>query len=131
MGNDLIAFIKLTWPINTAMLIVVFVGTLGLKGVPLNVELALGIISIEQTFSQANTIIPRLALGMVAVCLLVFHGFRDFSGFFPVHYRMRVFFDDPGLETSLKQLKQSEKRTLNIEPDWKTEKQMILDRIIQ
>jgi hypothetical protein len=67
-----------------------------------------------------------LVLGVIGVGVLVYHGFRDFSIFFPVNYKMNVYFSTESIEEVLNEFTRSEREDLNLKEPWYIEKQKIL-----
>jgi hypothetical protein len=124
-GSDLLSMIKLIWPLFVAGLVAGLIATTEWKG-PFNIQLGLGFIFIERTLEGG--VITKVVLGIIGAGFFAYHGFRDFSGFFPVHYRMRVHFDTQGVEAVLKGFTRSEQEDLNLKEEWHKEKQQILDR---
>lgn len=69
----------------------------------------------------------NLIIVICALALLAFPAFRDYSSFFPSRYDMEVFFDEKGIENTLKDYTNNEIKSLNLNDKWRDERKEYLN----
>ena len=71
----------------------------------------------------------RVLLSLVAFFFFTMPAFRDYSGLYPSHYDMDVYFDDEGIEKALQDFTDEEIKALQINGDWKRGKKLYLQKL--
>ncbi|MGB7290550.1 MAG: hypothetical protein WBD99_00050 [Thermodesulfobacteriota bacterium] len=119
MSNPFITFLELTLPFIIGIFALILMFFFSKEGQS----------NITFTFFNLNYQLPvksvfaiRFTLLIIAFVLFSVPAFQDYTTFFPSHYEMEVFFDDDGIEKSLKEFSASEIESFNISKNWKYEK---------
>jgi hypothetical protein len=111
----------LLWPVLVAVLLVVFAFLPGelLEGIGLRkITLSYGILSAEIPI----TTIYRFGIIIAGVVVLWIQGQRDYSAFFPDHFKVAAYFDDDGISESLKEFSLAETQAIRLASDWRQRK---------
>lgn len=77
-----------------------------------------------------SKIVINLLIIICSFTLFAFPAFRDYSKFFPSRYDMEVFFDERGIEHTLKEdYSKDETKSLNLNDQWREERKEYLNNL--
>ncbi len=127
MRQPFLTFLDLIYPFILGLIFLlatVFLKKSTNNGIRLSL---LEIVSLDLPFNSLYR--ARICFVIIAFCLFSVPAFRDYSGFFPSHYDMDVFFDDYGIERSFEIYTDEEVKSLKLHNNWKKEKAQYLSKL--
>ena len=127
MNSSFINFLNLIYPFLAAIFLLLclpFIKTTDENKITFS---PLGWISFDLHIK--SKIVINLLIIILSLALLAFPAFRDYSKFFPSRYDMEVFFDEKGIESTLKDYAKDEIESLNLNDQWREERKEYLNNL--
>ncbi len=128
--DNVLVFIELIAPVFLGILLIIYQLFIH-KSDPATIKLDLpifgSIVKVENTVR--NILLIRTLLILFSITLFSVPAFKDYSGFFPKHYKMEVFFDNTGTERALSNFTEKELSNLKIKENWRPYKMNYLRKL--
>jgi len=126
MRNPLVTFLNFVAPIVFGVLILVITFT----AAQIQLQFYLPIIGIMVINSNIeNNMLAKLILCLLALILFAVPAFRNYQRFYPTAMKFLVFIEQKQLESSLQTFSEAERKSLNIEMNWKDYQHKYIEKL--